>query len=164
MVNVLYRFFTRRPVAIQNWVVSNFCISQSTFSVKVLNLFSRSFFFFNDPPTTEISPLPLHDALPISGRLRQLLHVRERGVEQLSPLRDGWVQPLEPRHQLRRAGEPGGVEGLLELAGEPSQLIRVSEALRLRLERLVLSHPGRGALDLLDHVTQVVSLPLDVRA
>src|SRR5258708_33101566 len=24
------------------------------------------FFFFNDPPTTEISPLPLHAALPIS--------------------------------------------------------------------------------------------------
>src|SRR5256885_7380057 len=24
------------------------------------------FFFFNDPATTEISPLPLHDALPIS--------------------------------------------------------------------------------------------------
>src|SRR2546423_9953658 len=25
-----------------------------------------TFFFFNDPPTPEISPLPLHDALPIS--------------------------------------------------------------------------------------------------
>src|ERR1041384_8804856 len=25
------------------------------------------FFFFNDPPTPEISPLPLHAALPISG-------------------------------------------------------------------------------------------------
>src|SRR5256885_14088828 len=28
------------------------------------------FFFLNDPPTTEISPLPLHDALPISRRTR----------------------------------------------------------------------------------------------
>src|SRR2546430_12275621 len=27
-----------------------------------------SFFFFNDPAPTEISPLSLHDALPISGR------------------------------------------------------------------------------------------------
>src|SRR3712207_9267256 len=27
-------------------------------------------FFFNDPATTEISPLPLHDALPISVRRR----------------------------------------------------------------------------------------------
>src|SRR5256886_14069381 len=26
------------------------------------------FFFFNDPATPEISPLPLHDALPISAR------------------------------------------------------------------------------------------------
>src|SRR5260370_8240447 len=28
----------------------------------------RSFFFLNDPPTTEIYTLPLHDALPIYGR------------------------------------------------------------------------------------------------
>src|SRR5256885_16242670 len=28
-----------------------------------------SFFFLNDPPPTEISPLPLHDALPIWGRM-----------------------------------------------------------------------------------------------
>src|SRR2546430_13717985 len=27
----------------------------------------RVFFFLNDPPTTEISPLPLHDPLPISS-------------------------------------------------------------------------------------------------
>src|SRR3712207_7952134 len=29
------------------------------------------FFFLNDPPTTEIYPLSLHDALPISRRLRR---------------------------------------------------------------------------------------------
>src|SRR5438445_11321821 len=34
--------YTRRQVAIQNRVASNIGISQSTFSVKVLNLFSRS--------------------------------------------------------------------------------------------------------------------------
>src|SRR2546429_7026492 len=34
------------------------------------------FFFFNDPATTEIYPLPLHDALPIS-----LLPVTLRNVE-----------------------------------------------------------------------------------
>src|SRR6266576_1769942 len=38
----LHRNFTRRQVAIQNRVASNIGISQSTFSVKVLNLFSRS--------------------------------------------------------------------------------------------------------------------------
>src|SRR5690349_5905287 len=40
--NILHRKFTRRQVAIQNRVASNIGISQSTFSVKVLNLFSRS--------------------------------------------------------------------------------------------------------------------------
>src|SRR5437763_1398459 len=40
--NILHRNFTRRQVAIQNRDASNIGISQSTFSVKVLNLFSRS--------------------------------------------------------------------------------------------------------------------------
>src|SRR5437879_10848567 len=40
--NILHRNFTRRQVAIQNGVASNIGISQRTFSVKVLNLFSRS--------------------------------------------------------------------------------------------------------------------------
>src|SRR5690625_6447222 len=40
--NILHRNFTRRQDAIQNRVASNIGISQSTFSVKVLNRFSRS--------------------------------------------------------------------------------------------------------------------------
>src|SRR2546430_16673084 len=32
---------------------------------------AASFFFLNDPATTEISPLPLHAALPISDRARR---------------------------------------------------------------------------------------------
>src|SRR5438874_5854387 len=40
--NILHRNFTRRQVAIQNRVASNIGISQRTYSVKVLNLFSRS--------------------------------------------------------------------------------------------------------------------------
>src|SRR5260370_35156624 len=40
--NIRHRNFTRRQVAIQNRVASNIGISQSTFSVKVLKLFSRS--------------------------------------------------------------------------------------------------------------------------
>src|SRR5690625_3340581 len=39
---ILHRNFTRRQVAIQNRVASNIGIRQSTFIVKVLNLFSRS--------------------------------------------------------------------------------------------------------------------------
>src|SRR5262245_29792433 len=38
--NILHRNFTRRQVAIQHRVASNIGISQSTFSVKVLILFS----------------------------------------------------------------------------------------------------------------------------
>src|SRR6266566_4423595 len=40
--NILHRNFTRRQVAIHNRDASNVGISQSTFSFKVLNLFSRS--------------------------------------------------------------------------------------------------------------------------
>src|SRR5699024_2159503 len=40
--NILHRNFTRRQVAIQNRGASNIGISQSTFSVKELNLISRS--------------------------------------------------------------------------------------------------------------------------
>src|SRR5699024_7539851 len=40
--NILHRNYTRRQVAIQNRVASNIGISQSTISVKVLNVFSRS--------------------------------------------------------------------------------------------------------------------------
>src|SRR5256886_17292100 len=40
--NILHINFTRRQVAIQNRVASNIGISQSTFIVKVLNIFSRS--------------------------------------------------------------------------------------------------------------------------
>src|SRR5207249_9053688 len=45
--NILHRNFTRRQVAIQNRVASNIGISQSTFSVKVLNLRSEERFSRN---------------------------------------------------------------------------------------------------------------------
>src|SRR5256886_15336381 len=40
--NILHRNFTRRKVAIQNRVASNIGISQSPYSVNILNIFSRS--------------------------------------------------------------------------------------------------------------------------
>src|SRR2546421_9974727 len=52
-------------------------ISRSSFSLFVYLLFPLGlpyiflFFFFNDPPPPEISPLPLPDALPISGLLEE---------------------------------------------------------------------------------------------
>src|SRR3989440_629935 len=61
--NILHRNFTRRQVAIQNRVASNIGISQSTFSVKVLNLFSL--FFFKNTAPTRIHTLPLSNPVPI---------------------------------------------------------------------------------------------------
>src|SRR5439155_20476705 len=100
----------------------------------------------------------------VPRRLRQLAHVRERAIEQLPQLTGGGIEPLEPRDELRGAREPGGVERLLELAGEPDQLFRVGEPLRLRFEGLLLADARLGPLDLLDHVTQVVGLTLDLLA
>src|SRR2546421_12113919 len=40
--NIRHRNFTRRQVSIQNRVASNIGLSQSSFSLKVLNVFSRS--------------------------------------------------------------------------------------------------------------------------
>src|SRR2546421_2710043 len=42
----------------------------SSFVIVTLSLLFLLFFFFNDPATTEISPLSLHDALPISSTSR----------------------------------------------------------------------------------------------
>src|SRR2546426_8581408 len=39
---------------------------------------ARSFFFFNDTATTEIYTLSLHDALPISGAIRDVRVLCER--------------------------------------------------------------------------------------
>src|SRR5258708_32104280 len=55
------------------------------------NPISFLFFFFNDPPTPEISPLPLHDALPISRSRR----------------RPG-AEPLRLAHPRPSRGEPAG--------------------------------------------------------
>src|SRR3989440_12781342 len=43
------------------------CASNITCLTVLISVFFF-FFFFNDPATPEIYPLPLHDALPISGR------------------------------------------------------------------------------------------------
>src|SRR2546430_2764616 len=55
--NILHKNFTRRQVAIQNRVASNIGISQSTFSVKVLNLFSLFIKKTNNRQSNHISPL-----------------------------------------------------------------------------------------------------------
>src|SRR5437870_5244235 len=66
--NILHRNFTRRQVAIQNRVASNIDISQSTFSVKVLNLFSRSRRKTNKRKSKQIGRASCRERVEITGR------------------------------------------------------------------------------------------------
>src|SRR4030043_2242564 len=67
-----------------------------------------SFFFFNDPATTEIYTLPLHDALPISRREVALLNLLR-----LVPFLDlaRLFQRQRLADQRRRVGLPRPFEG-----------------------------------------------------
>src|SRR4051812_3510626 len=96
--NILHRNFTRRQVAIQNRVASNIGISQSTFSVKLLNLFSRSRRKTNKRKSKHSAMLKL---------LEEILSFRMQGVEfdngdmyvgdhkAASVVRDGFVSVTE---------------------------------------------------------------------
>src|SRR2546430_11028380 len=63
------------------------------------------FFFFNDPATTEIYPLPLHDALPISSTrarssaaaIRSIASAREAPrVMSLNSSGSSWIETVLP--------------------------------------------------------------------
>src|SRR5439155_23232471 len=72
-------------------------------SFLILVFLSFFFFFFNDPATTEIYTLSLHDALPISAHLAhlQLDHARRRwrGVAIHDALADGGTGILAHRSE-----------------------------------------------------------------
>src|SRR5437762_13933409 len=62
--------------------------------------FSFSFFFFNDPATTEIYTLSLHDALPIFAHGK----IRPRQTFTASHVNNVWVgkrHGYRPKHYLR---------------------------------------------------------------
>src|SRR2546429_8431315 len=65
------------------------------------------FFFFNDPATTEISPLPLHDALPISPHppSPDSEFFRHVSVDPDMPPYPPSVHPLRTGHEGRRCRE-----------------------------------------------------------
>src|SRR2546430_15114476 len=62
------------------------------------------FFFFNDPAPPEISPLPLHDALPISGSPARGWHPTLRFPPACIP---GRASAIDSNHEYR-----GGFRGL----------------------------------------------------
>src|SRR5256886_4735273 len=65
-----------------------------------------NFFFLNDTPPPEISPLPLHDALPISSDPRYLGH-----------------EPIEqPVQAVYRIDPEGAIQRIITDAGKPNGL------------------------------------------
>src|SRR5699024_12790315 len=54
------------------------CLLSTSLPLPFLCFFSI-FFFFNDPPTTEIYTLSLHDALPISAKIFPALRRKKTG-------------------------------------------------------------------------------------
>src|SRR3712207_9558649 len=65
----------------------------------LVSVSSVVFFFFNDPATPEISPLPLPDALPIWGG------AAGGGGDGIGPRRDGRLR--HPRRALPRLARAG---------------------------------------------------------
>src|SRR2546427_11707471 len=105
------------------------------------------FFFFNDPPTPEISPLSLHDALPISRGHEPVVGRRgpgrHAGGRHLSDLRDHPAaararRPRDRRDPRRRHEQPclGGQLARLRSEEHTSELQSQSNLVcRLLLEK-----------------------------
>src|SRR3989442_15457215 len=81
-------------------------------------------FFFNDTATTEISPLSLHDALPILTLRRRLQHERQCAGEDDRPGegRGKGGRPVDPR-PLEQRGQIGRATS--ELQSRPHLVCRL---------------------------------------
>src|SRR5438094_8002374 len=62
------------------------------------HIFSFLFFFFNDPATTEIYTLSLHDALPIYGGVSGIYDFGPLGVELRNNIRRYWWWSMVQLH------------------------------------------------------------------
>src|SRR5690348_17895280 len=117
-------------------------VPRSLFSFTLLPiLYIVRIFFFNDPATTEIYTLSLHDALPISGRRRRR-PVRQRGRGR--PER----QPAE--HAVQRAAEAGRADAPHQPpkpdhpARTLAQLLQHTRQRDRKSTRLNSSHPSNS--------------------
>src|SRR3989442_9485861 len=101
-------------------------------SVCAVVFFLRFFFFFNDTATTEISPLSLHDALPIFRRRSPadgiaLLHeLGGPAIHSGRPPGGAGVRPVSA------AVPGGGDEGSHAVASKVQQILRVARVPRGR--------------------------------
>src|SRR2546422_10514559 len=103
---------------------NQYCLSYMSCFLYSLISFLYFFFFFNDPPTPEIYPLSLHDALPI------LVHARQRAVQ-----RDGHRVVLSVVTGIQAADE-SHVRGCDPVGGVLSQDLS--------------GHLGKDAFDLVE--------------
>src|SRR5699024_12680371 len=103
--NILHRNFTRRQVAIQNRVASNIGISQSTFSVKVLNLFSRSRRKTNKRKSKHSAMLRNKETRRrmLIGLMNTTRKLAERRLGSSIDVRARWAEPRA--HEKERAGD-----------------------------------------------------------
>src|SRR5256885_7298962 len=86
-------------------------------------LYRFFFFFFNDPPPPKISPLPLHDALPISEDLHcGSRSCRSRGLP-AAPHR----MPYDRRQSSPRGAPPPPTSAPPDNSLPPTSLCRRSE-------------------------------------
>src|SRR2546426_5882235 len=112
----------------------------------------RVFFFFNDPAPTEIYPLPLPDALPIST-LESVLFLLARLADQ-GPAIDAVVL-LQPTSPLRRAEDVTQCWASFDPATSPAVVSVTATAhpgdLLLRREESGTLHWARGAVQPLLH-------------
>src|SRR5256885_7174131 len=83
---------------------------------------SLSFFFLNDPPPPEISPLPLHDPLPIGGGARRRRTPRPPATDRRLP-RLGRSLGFEPMAIAREAGPVGSLHEVREAGLDREDLL-----------------------------------------
>src|SRR5256886_9821536 len=124
--------------------------------ILINNQYISFFFFFNDTATTEIYPLPLHDALPISPTApeRQLMDDVRQRVRLWSATRPFYT---DERHGPGKSAQSRGTEAVLSalmLAWDDARSARLGADTRAALDNMwavqQASGPDRGAWAWLD--------------
>src|SRR3989442_5264349 len=108
-----------------------------------MSLHRRLFFFFNDTATTEIYPLSLHDALPISVRPASVHDHDGQGGEPTAPgRRRGPGRGVSRRGAVGSPPCPRSEEHTSELQSRPHLVCRL--LLEKKTERPTLRRDLRG--------------------